>query len=426
MKNIMMIGAALLLASASGAAEIPVAQPESVGMSAERLERLTAATQEFVDEGKFAGVLTMVAREGRIVHVFAVGQRGVDDVRPLTADALFRIYSMSKPITAVAAMMLYEEGAFQLDDPVAKFLPELKELEMLGEDGKRVTMKKTMTMQHLLTHTAGFSYGFDPKDPVDRLYQEVKPMGVADLDGFIERLATLPLKFEPGTRWHYSVASDVVGAVVERISGQSLDVFLRERLLRPLDMRDTFFNVPEDKLSRLLPNHGWDRQESKLVAFDARAKGRRAKTMYSGGGGLISTARDYMRFAEMLRNGGELDGVRILHPETVNLMVVNHLPAALSGAGQGERPVDKGEKRKVGHGFGFGLGFGLVTELGEGGVGSVGEYSWGGAAGTVFWVDPVEEIIVVGMIQLMGSPWPLREKLKVLTYEAITERAASG
>ena len=426
MKSTVMSAIALFLASSASAGEIPVSQPESVGMSGEGLERLAAATQEFIDEGKLAGVLTMVGREGRIVHVSAVGQRGVDDDRPLTEDALFRIYSMSKPITAVAAMMLYEEGAFQLDDPVAKFLPELKELEVLGEDGKRVPMKKIMTMQHLLTHTAGFSYGFDPNDPVDRLYNEVNPLGAADLDGFIERLATLPLKFEPGARWHYSVASDVVGAVVERISGQSLDVFLRERLFRPLDMRDTFFNVPEDKIPRLLPNHIWDGQERKLVAFDGKGKGKRAKTMYSGGGGLISTSRDYMRFAEMLRNGGELDGVRILHPETVNLMVVNHLPAALSGAGQGERPVDKGEKRKVGHGFGFGLGFGLVTELGEGAVGSVGEYSWGGAAGTIFWVDPVEEIIVIGMIQLMGSPWPLREKLKVLTYEAITDRAASG
>ena len=426
MQSTLMIAAALLLASASGAAEIPVVQPESVGISGEGLERLTAATQEFVDEGKLAGVLTMVAREGRIVHVSAVGQRGADDDRPLREDALFRIYSMSKPITAVAAMMLYEEDAFQLSDPVSSFLPELKQLEVLGEDGERVSVKKTMTMQHLLTHTAGFSYGFDPKDPVDRLYREVKPMGAADLDGFIERLATLPLKFEPGTRWHYSVASDVVGAVVERISGQSLDVFLRERLFRPLDMRDTFFNVPEDKLSRLLPNHGWDRQEGKLVAFDARAKGRRAATMYSGGGGLISTARDYMRFAEMLRKAGELEGVRILRPETVGLMVMNHLPAALSGAGQGERPVDKSEKRKDVPGFGFGLGFGLVTELGDEGVGSVGEYSWGGAAGTIFWVDPVEEIIVIGMIQLMGSPWPLREKIKAMTYEAITERAAPG
>ncbi len=419
---------AMFLATSAGAGEIPVAQPESVGMSGEGLERLTAATQEFVDEGKLAGVLTMVARDGRIVHVSTVGQRGVNDDRPLTEDALFRIYSMSKPITAVAAMMLHEEDAFELDDPVAKFLPELKALELLGEDGERVPVGNTMTMRHLLTHTAGFSYGSDSSDPVDGLYNEVKPFRAADLDGFIERLATLPLKYEPGARWHYSVASDVVGAAVARISDQTFDVFLRERLFRPLDMRDTFFNVPEDKMSRLLPNHVWDEEEGKLAAFDLDWMGKgRPGTMYSGGSGLISTARDYMRFAEMLRNGGELDGVRILRPETVDLMIENHLPAALSGGGRGERPLDEDDKGKDSfRGFGFGLGFGLVTELRDDAVGSVGEYSWGGAAGTVFWIDPVEEIIVVGMIQLMRSPWPLRERLRALTYDAITERAASG
>lgn len=430
MKSTLMIAVALLLASASSAGEIPLAPPESVGMSAEDLDRLTSATQEFVDEDKLAGVLTMVSREGRIVHVSAVGQRGVEDDRPLTEDALFRIYSMTKPITAVAAMMLHEEGAFQLDDPVAGFLLELEQLEVLGEDAKRVPTERPMTMRHLLTHTAGFSYGFEPEDPVDRLYNEVDPLSAADLDGFIGRLATLPLKFEPGTQWHYSVASDVVGAVVERISGQSFDVFLRERLFRPLDMRDTSFTVPEDKRSRLLPNHVWDREAGALVEFDRGNWGRGPATLFSGGGGLVSTARDYMRFAEMLRNGGELDGVRILRPETVDLMIANHLPAALSGGGRGEAPLEEGEKGEKSkdkvRGFGFGLGFGLVTALGDDGVGSVGEYSWGGAAGTVFWIDPVEEIIVIGMIQLMGSPWPLRGKLKELTYEAIMERAASG
>ena len=224
------------------------------------------------------------------------------------------------------------------------------------------------------------------------------------------------------------MASDVVGAAVARISGQTFDVFLRERLFRPLDMRDTFFNVPEDKMSRLLPNHAWDKEEGKLAAFDLDWMGKgRPGTMYSGGSGLISTARDYMRFAEMLRNGGELDGVRILRPETVDLMIENHLSAALAGGGRGELPLDEDDKGKDSfRGFGFGLGFGLVTELRDDGVGSVGEYSWGGAAGTVFWIDPVEEIIVVGMIQLMRSPWPLRERLKELTYEAITAPAASG
>ena len=413
-----------LLALASIAGEIPVADPESVGMSGESLERITAATQQFVDEGKLAGVLTMVARDGRIVHVSTVGQRGVDDDRPLAQDALYRIYSMTKPITSVAVMMLYEEGAVGLDDPVGRFLPELKELEVLGEDGKRIPVKSTMTVKHLLTHTAGFSYGFDPNDPVDALYNEVQPRSVADLDSFIERLATLPLKFEPGERWHYSVATDVLGAVVERASGQPFDVFLRERLFRPLDMYDTFFNVPEDKLPRLLPNHGWDKEQGKLVTFEDASKETEAESMSSGGGGLVSTARDYMRFAEMLRAGGELDGVRILQPETVSLMIENHLPSTLSGGGQGETPTDRHKKDVPG--FGFGLGFGLVTSLKDGDVGSVGEYSWGGAAGTVFWIDPSEEIVVIGMIQLFGSPWPLRERLKVLTYESITEGRTPG
>ena len=420
MTNTLTIALAMLIASVSIAKEIPVAEPESVGMSSEGLERLTAATRQFVDEGKLAGVLTMVAREGKIVHVSAVGERGVDDDRPLTHDALYRIYSMTKPITSVAVMMLYEEDALRLDDPVAKFLPELGELEVLGKDGKRVPATETMTLQHLLTHTAGFSYGFDPSDPVDRLYGEVKPRDVADLDGFIERLATLPLRFEPGAQWHYSVATDVLGAVVQRVSGQSFDVFLRERLFRPLGMHDTFFSVPEDKLSRLLPNHIWDKEEGKLVTLDDNATGARTESMHSGGGGLFSTARDYMRFAEMLRNGGELYGVRILRPETVSLMIKNHLPGMLSGGGQGERPAD--EHKKIVPGFGFGLGFGLVTELGDGDAGSVGEYSWGGAAGTVFWIDPVEDVIAIGMIQLFGSPWPLRDRLKVLTYEALVER----
>ena len=420
MKTTLMITIAVLMATTMRAGEIPVAAAAGVGMSAEGLEKLTAATQEFVDEGQFPGVLTMVARDGRIVHVSAVGQRGTEDDRPLTEDALFRIYSMTKPITAVAAMMLYEDGALQLDDPVAGVLPELARLEVLGEDGKREPVKETMTMRQLLTHAAGFSYGFDPEDPVDRLYTEVKPLQAVDLDGFIGRLATLPLKFEPGTRWHYSVASDVVGAVVERISNQSFDAFLRERLFRPLDMPDTFFNVPADKLPRLLPNQIWDREARKVVAFDDETWGKgKPKTMFSGGGGLISTSRDYMRFAEMLRNGGELDGVRLLLPETVDLMVTNQLPAALSAVAQGERPT---AIHPDAPGFGFGLGFGLITALGEDGVGSVGEYSWGGAAGTVFWIDPVEEIVVIGMVQLMASPWQLREKLKALTYEAIMER----
>ena len=398
-------------AAPAGLVEAPASE---AGMSPERLNRVTALSQRYVDEDKLAGVVTLVARDGKIVHFEAVGQRGADDDRPMTKDALFRIYSMSKPITAVAAMMLYEEGKFALSDPVEKFVPELADLDVLVE-GELVPAERTMTMRHLLTHTTGLSYGFNPQDPVDQKYREVQPLAGEDLDEFAERLGTLPLAFEPGERWHYSVAVDVTGLVVERLSGLSFDVFLKERLFDPLGMEDTFFNVPADKLDRLLPNHAWNREEERLVQFDAPYE---ETQMFSGGGGLVSSTMDYLRFSEMVRRGGELNGVRILSPKTVEFMTANHLPSTVSGAGSGENPLSGAETR----GFGFGLGFGVNTNpVGSGTLGSLGEYSWGGAAGTVFWVDPVEEMVVIGMIQLMGSPWPLRGELKVLANQAITE-----
>lgn len=405
----------LVEASPAGLVEAPASD---AGMSAERLDRITALTQRYVDEGKLAGVVTLVARDGIIVHFEAVGQRGADDDRPMTQDALFRIFSMSKPITAVAAMMLYEEGKFALNDPVEKFVPELADLDILVE-GELVPAERTMTMRHLLTHTTGLSYGFNPQNPVDQKYREVQPLGGEDLDEFAERLGTLPLAFEPGERWHYSVAVDVTGLVVQRLSGLSFDVFLKERLFDPLGMEDTFFNVPPDKLDRLLPNHAWNREEERLVQFDAPYE---ETGMFSGGGGLVSSTMDYLRFSEMVRRGGELDGVRILSPKTVEFMTANHLPSTVTGAGSGENPLSGAETR----GFGFGLGFGVNTNpVGSGIIGSLGEYSWGGAAGTVFWVDPVEEMVVVGMIQLMGSPWPFRQELRVLANQAITESHSS-
>ena len=413
------VAAVTLLAFAATARELPKARPDRAGMSAERLDRIAELARGYTESGKLAGVLTMVARDGRVVHVSTVGQRGVEDDRPLPEDALFRIFSMSKSITAAAAMILYEEGKFQLGDPVSKFLPELAELDVLV-DGERVPAQNVMTMQQLLTHTAGFSYGFDPTDPVDKLYNETQVLRAKDLDEFIERLAALPLKYEPGTQWHYSVAVDVTGAVIERISGQSFGEFLQERLFDPLDMRDTFFQVPPDKIDRFLPNHGWDAENGKLVAFDdGEFMDYTGGTMMeSGGGGLVSTARDYLRFAEMMRAGGELHGVRILSPKTVEYMAADHLPGSIDAGGEGERPI----VNLLNLGSGFGLGFGVVRDpVLTGVIGSPGEYSWGGAAGTIFWIDPVEEIVVVSMIQLMGSPWPLRAEVKVLSNAAIME-----
>ena len=413
----------LALASLVQAKVLPEVKPEREGLSSERLERITDITQQYVDEGKLAGVVTMVARRGRIVHFEAVGNRGADDTRPLTKDALFRIYSMTKPITAAAAMQLYEQGKFHLNDPVSKYLPELKGLKVLGADGELVDSKREMTMQQLLTHTAGFSYGFNPQgDPIDKLYQEANFFDAKDLDDFVTKVSKLPLKFQPGDQWHYSIAVDITGAVVEKISGQPFDEYLQEHIFTPLGMKDTFFSVPDDKLERFLPNHYIDPKTGKLTELpDQNRSGLdryRDVTLFSGGGGLVSTAMDYMRFAEAMRNGGELDGVRILGPKTVNYMATNHLPASISEGGNGEQPTLGGRLS----GFGFGLGFGIVTDPAAGGVmGSVGEFNWGGAAGTVFWIDPVEELVVVGMIQLMGSPYPFRSDLKVATYQALTE-----
>ena len=418
------VGPAVKVAAVAAEALAPdlaTASPARAGMSAERLERITAMTQRYVDEGKLAGVVTLVARDGKIVHFESVGQRGADDETPLAKDALFRIYSMTKPITAVAAMMLYEEGKFQLSDPVTKFVPELEGLNVLV-DGEEVPAEETMTMQHLLTHTTGLSYGFNPQDPVDQLYREKQPLSAKDLDEFAERLGELPLKFEPGARWHYSVAVDVTGLVVQRLSGQSFDVFLKERIFDPLGMTDTFFNVPPEKMDRFLPNHFWNAEAEQLVQMGEQAFASYQDTqMYSGGGGLVSTTMDYLRFCEMVRRGGELDGARLLSPKTVEFMTANHLPSAIEGGGSGENPFGRGAR-----GFGFGLGWGVVTDpIAARVLGSAGEYNWGGAAGTVFWIDPVENMVVIGMIQLMGSPWPLRAELKVLANQAITDAERS-
>ena len=405
------------------ATDLPSTQAEKVGMSSDRLDRITAMSQRYVDEGKLAGVITMVARKGKLVHFEAVGQKGADDPRPLKKDDLFRIYSMSKPITAAAAMQLYEQGKFQLSDPVHKFVPELKALKVLSDDGTMVPVETPMTMHQLLTHTTGLSYGFDPaNDQVDTFYQNANIWKTKDLDEFATVVAQLPLKFEPGSKWHYSIAVDITGLVIQRLSGMPFDQYLSEHIFQPLDMEDTFFQVPEDKASRFLPNHNWDAKNKKLATLgtqqDSAMSNYSSVSLYSGGGGLVSSAMDYMRFAEAMRNGGILNGQRILSEKTVNYMARNHLAANISASGLGESPSGTAEAR----GFGFGLGFGVVTNaVNHGVMGSDGEFNWGGAAGTVFWIDPVEEIVVVGMIQLMGSPWALRSDLKVGTYQAITE-----
>jgi CubicO group peptidase (beta-lactamase class C family) len=297
------------------------------------------------------------------------------------------------------------------------------------KDGKLVPAQKEMTMQQLLNHTAGLSYGFDANDPVDQAYQKADLWGSEDLDDFIAKVAKLPLKFEPGEQWHYSIAVDVTGLVVERLSGQPFDEYLQEHIFDPLDMRDTFFEVPEDKLNRFLPNHFLNPETGKATLINTEEGNPVSEncgamcdyenvTLFSGGGGLVSTLRDYVRYAEAMRDG-ELDGVRILSPKTVNYMRADHLPAAVVGGGSGEQPTLGADALG---GFGFGLGFGIVTDTAaNGSMGSAGQYFWGGAAGTVFWIDPVEDIVVVSMMQLMGG-WPsYRPDLRVATYQSLLE-----
>ena len=420
----------IFIASSSGAKPFERSSPEEEGMSSVQLQRLSQLASKYVAEGRVPGIVNLVMRNGEIVHFEAVGSRGVGDDTPMQVDDLFRIYSMTKPITSVAAMQLYEEGKFQLSDPVTKFVPELKGLNVLNKDGTLSPVEREMTMHQLLMHTAGFSYGFHAhRDPVDKLYVAADLVTSRDLTTFVSRLAKLPLRSQPGEIYHYSVAVDVTGLVIERLSGLPLDEYIDTKILKPLQMQDTFFEVPAAKRERFVQNHFINPETGSLVDVDyapapyGYRKGVALSdyfdvSLISGGAGLVSTAMDYARFAEMLRRGGSLDGARILSPKSISFMTRNHLSEASMHAAWEEMPTpDIGRP-----GFGFGLGLGVVTDAAALGVlGSDGEYNWGGAAGTIFWVDPSEELVVVSLIQLMQSPWPLRADVKVAVYQALTE-----
>lgn len=407
-----------LVANSVQASELPSVKPEKVGFSSERLQKISEFTQRAVDEGRHAGFVTLVARHGKIVHFDAVGTHGIDSDKPMEKDALFRIFSMTKPVTAVAMMMLYEEDRFQMNDPVSKHLPELANLKLFN-DGEPATGSFNPTIEQLFTHTAGFTYGFRrDSDAVDAMYHETDLINSADLDEFIDRLSQLPLRFEPGKRYHYSVAYDILGAVVEKISGQRLDVFFRERIFEPLEMNDTFFSVPQEKRSRLATNHYWNREQDALVAAPPDDLFSNTDvTFFSGGGGLVSTAMDYMVFCEMLRRGGSYDGARILGPKTIQYMTMNHLTPEVRNNGASDFPESHLYKGQY-----FGLGFGVMREPGLSEViSSAGAYSWGGAAGTKFWIDPEEDLVAILMTQLMWAPIDRRYQMKIATYQALTE-----
>lgn len=394
--------------------DLAVAVPEDMGMSSERLSRVSSAMQKLVDDGKLAGIVTMVARHGKIVHFETFGYQEISPEIQMLKDSIFRIYSMSKPITGVALMMLYEEGKFRLSDPVAKYIPEFKGLKVASGEGKDGPIVEKanhpMTIRELMTHTAGLTYGIFSKSQVDEMYVKAGVLNRNQtLKDMINKLSKIPLRQQPGSLWHYSVAVDVQGYLVEVLSGKPFDVFLKERLFDPLRMKETGFHVPEDKAGRFAQVYSYDKERNLITreGFGGANNYLKPATFLSGGGGLVSTAMDYMRFCQMLLNGGELDGVRILSPLTVDLMHRNHLPKDMV-------------EMAPGSGTGFGLDFAVILDPVEANTISKGEYYWGGAAGTWFWIDPVEDLIFVGMIQQFGMGRPdVRSLTRQLTYQAI-------
>ncbi len=410
--------------SQSSSRGLPAARPDEVGMSSERLGRIRTAMQRYIDRGLVPGVVTLVARRGRVVHFEAAGYRDVEGKTLMTTDTIFRIASMTKPIASVALMMLYEEGHFLLSDPISKFLPEFSNMKVAqaapaAENGapyKLVPATRPINFKHVLTHTAGFpnAYRGITRSEFGKIYTRQNPNEtVADL---VKRLAAMPLNFNPGEAWEYGPATDVVGRLVEVISGQTLDEFLRKKIFEPLKMSDTHFYLPASKLSRFAANYQPDDQNGKKIklveAPTAQSRWVKEPHIYfSGAGGLVSTAADYVRFHQMMLNGGELDGVRLLGRKTVELMTTNHI---------GDLPI-----WLTGPGYGFGLGYSVVKDIGvTGQAGSAGAYGWGGAFCTYFQVDPKEELIGIVMTQV--RPYDhlnIRQEFMALANQSIVDNA---
>ena len=400
---------------------VPTANAEDVGMSSSRLARLDSAMQAYVDRGEVAGVVSLVARRGKVVHFSTIGERYAETDEPMTPDTIFRIASMTKPIASAALMLLYEEGRFQLRDPIEKWLPEFRDMQVampttyseLGKGKyKRVEASSPITVQHVLTHTAGLPNSYRGITRSD--FEEVAPQREPGdtLEAFVGRLSSLPLNFHPGDAWEYGRATDVVGRLVEVMSGQSFDEFLRDRIFVPLDMVDTHFYLPISKLPRFAALYRPDGARSLALREEPTAESmfvREPHSYFSGAGGLVSTARDYFRFQQMMLNGGTLDGVRIFGRKTVELITVNHV---------GERDV-----WLVGPGHGFGLGYAVVQDPGMVAMPySVGSYFWWGAYNTAFWVDPKEELVGVLLTQLRPyTHLNIRQDLATLAYQAIID-----
>lgn len=386
---------------------LPRAVPEDVGMSTSRFGRIAPVMQGYVDDGKIPGALTMIAREGRLVHFEKFGTQDVASAKPIEFDTIFRIYSMTKPITSIAVMMLYEEGRFQLGTPVSEFIPAFKDMQVYTENGEDIVDAETeMTIKHLLTHTSGLIYGGDGEHPINQRYRDANYYR-GDLAYMAQELGKIPLYCHPGRAWNYGMSTDVLGYLVEVVSGMSFAEFLKTRICDPLGMNDTAFSVPDEKADRYMTLYEPAEDGGIQVIENAPVSSGPLSFFHSGGAGLQSTAADYLRFCQMLLNDGELDGERLLGRKTVELIRVNHISDEW-------QPLER-------TGCGFGLGFAVVTDVADThSLGSLGTYSWGGLASTTFWIDPVEELIGILMTQLIGDS-PFHAQFRVLTYQGIVD-----
>ena len=390
---------------------LPTAVPEDVGFSAEKLEEISPVLQEYVDKGQLPGFLTVIARKGKIAHFETIGMRDVENKKPVEPDTIFRIYSMSKPITSVAVMVLYDEGRLQLDDPVENYIPAFKDMKVFNKEQTEThAAENKMTVQHLLTHTSGLTYGWGDK-PIAKLYGELKVFKRGStLADMAQKLGDIPLVHEPGQRWTYGVSTDLLGYLVEVVSEMPFEEFLQTKIFKPLGMVDTAFSVPKEKLERFAALYRPNKEGGLQLARKPPPATDDVTFFPAGGSGLVSTAADYLRFCQMLLNGGELDGVRILKSETVELMRYPHHQYGKDGA--------------------FGLGFHVVTDKNTGknkgkANRSKGSFSWGGAAATTFWIDPEKELVAVLMTQLMGNRYGFSGDFERIAYQALIDSEQS-
>jgi len=400
--------------------------PRKAGFAPDRLERITAhLDKHYIQTGKIAGCQTLVARHGHVAYFRSLGLMDRERGKPMADDTIFRIYSMTKPITSVALMTLYEQGLFQLNDPVARVIPSWRNQQVyVSGEGEGMICRppeRPVTFRHLLSHTGGLTYG-NGDHPVDQVYRALgvnRGRNDTTLRTFVEKLGQVPLRYQPGERWMYSLSTDVCGYLVEALSGERFDEYLRRHIFEPLGMKDTAFFVPPEKAHRFAANYQRAADKSlQLLDDPQKSPYLQEPTFFSGGGGLASTTADYFRFCEMLRRGGELDGARIIGSRTLRLMTQNHLP----GGGDLARLAIGAFSETAYEGVGFGLGFAMtLSEVAAGTVGA-GDYYWGGAASTIFWVDPREDLVAIFMTQLMPSnTFNFRGQLKSIIYGAIED-----